>query len=307
MTDMRTAFADTTTRLLDTDPLAALVLADISTSMFEEAAARHPDRVINVGIRESLMVSVGGGLSLAGMHPIMHSYAPFLVERAFEQVKLDLGHQGGGGVLVSIGASFDSARSGRTHQSSEDIALLDSLPGITTYVPGHPDEVPAMLERAVGAPHTSYVRLSTEENRSAVGPVSDSLTPIRRGSRALVIAVGPMLDPVLDATRDMDVTVAYATTVRPLDGDGVRSLMVGDRIVLVEPYLAGTSSRQIGDAVGDRPHRTLALGVARTELRRYGTPADHAHRYELDAPGIRTNIDQFLAESPADARLTGAR
>jgi transketolase len=251
------------------------------------------------------MVSVGGGLSLAGMHPIMHSYAPFLVERAFEQIKLDLGHQGGAGVLVSIGASYDSARSGRTHQSPEDIELLDSLPGITSHVPGHPDEVPAMLERAVGQPHTSYIRLSSEANREPV-VVSDALTPIRRGSRALVLAIGPMLDPVLDATHDLDVTVAYATTVRPLDAEGIRSLAVGGAIVVVEPYLAGTSIRQVVDAVGDRPHRTLALGVTRTELRRYGTPADHDQLYGLDAAGIRASVDRFLAGRPALAQLAKA-
>ena len=113
MSDMRTVFAETASALLDEDPLAAVVLAEISVDMFGKAAARHPDRVLNVGIREQLMVSVGGGLALAGMRPIVHTYAPFLVERAYEQVKLDLAHQDAHAVLVSIGASYDAASAGR--------------------------------------------------------------------------------------------------------------------------------------------------------------------------------------------------
>jgi len=100
---MRTVFAATASSLLDEDPLAAVVLAEISADLFAKAAARHPERVLNVGIREQLMVSVGGGLALAGLRPIVHTYAPFLVERAFEQVKLDLAHQDAHAVLASIG------------------------------------------------------------------------------------------------------------------------------------------------------------------------------------------------------------
>jgi transketolase len=141
VTDMRTAFAAEASELLDEDPLTAVVLAEISADRVAKAGARHPDRVLNVGIREQLMVSVAGGLALAGMRPIVHSYAPFLVERAFEQVKLDLGHQGGHAVLVSIGASCDAAWSGRTHQAPGDVALVDSVPGFSVVVPGHPAEV----------------------------------------------------------------------------------------------------------------------------------------------------------------------
>jgi transketolase len=151
MSDMRSVFAETASALLDEDPLAAVVLAEISVDMFGKAAARHPDRVLNVGIREQLMVSVGGGLALAGMRPIVHTYAPFLVERAYEQVKLDLGHQDAHAVLVSIGASYDGARSGRTHQAPEDVALLESVPGFSVVVPGHPAEVEALVRGAVGA------------------------------------------------------------------------------------------------------------------------------------------------------------
>ena len=296
MSDMRTVFAETASALLDEDPLAAVVLAEISMDMFGKAAARHPDRVLNVGIREQLMVSVGGGLALAGMRPIVHTYAPFLVERAYEQVKLDLAHQDAHAVLVSIGASYDSSSSGRTHQAPEDVALLDSVPGFSVVVPGHPAEVEALLRGAVGAldAGSTYLRLSTETNPEA-RPVSASLQVVRSGRRAVVVAVGPVLAPVLDAVADLDVTVAYATTVRPFDVSGLRALEAGSgAVVLVEPYLAGTSSHAVASGLTSRPHRLLSLGVPRAELRQYGTPADHASAYGLDAAGIRRSVTGFL-------------
>jgi transketolase len=317
MTDMRTAFAAEAAALLDKDPAAAVVLAEISTELFAKAAARHPERVLNVGIREQLMVSVGGGLALAGLRPIVHTYAPFLVERAFEQVKLDLGHQGMRAVLVSVGASYDAARAGRTHQAPEDVALLDTVPGFAVQVPGHPGEVPGLLRRAVaalgdagasggpgsGGPlgagsegYSSYIRLSTQANRDAL-PLSPGLQVVRPGSRAVVVAVGPMLDPVLGAVASLDVTVAYATTVRPFDAAGLRSLAGGaasEAVVLVEPYLAGTSAHVVSEALAGRAHRLLSLGVPRAELRRYGTPADHAALLGLDAAGIRRAVTEFL-------------
>lgn len=290
---MRDTFVSATENLLDSDPLAALVLAEISADLFGKAAARHPERVLNVGIREQLLVSVAGGLALAGMKPIAHTYAPFLVERAFEQVKLDLGHQGVHAVLVSVGASYDATRGGRTHQAPEDVALLDTLPGMSVHVPGHRDEVPALLAAGLRGldDDSAYIRLSTSQNRSAF-PVTPSLQVVKRGHGTVVVAVGPMLDPVLDAVADLDVTVAYATTVRPFDEAGLRALDP-EVVVLAEPYLAGTSARQVCAALADRPHRLLSLGVPRVELRRYGTPTDHSRAYGLDAAGIRRSVTEL--------------
>jgi transketolase len=295
---MRTRFVDTVTELLDEEPATALVLADISAYLFTEQAGRHPDRVLNVGIRESLMVSVGGGLALTGLRPIIHSYAPFLVERSFEQIKLDLTHQGVSAVLVSVGASYDWTEGGRTHQSPGDVALLDSLPDWTVYVPGHPDEVPPLLRTAVRHDDSVYLRLSNRSN-TAPRPVDldGRLDVVRRGGRALVLAVGPMLDPVLAATAGLDVTVVYTNTVRPLDLDGLRDLAVTSTVVLVEPYLAGTSTRLVDEALSDRPHRTLALGVSRAEQRRYGTPEQHDVLHGLDAAGLRRSLSGFLTGS----------
>ena len=109
METMRERFTAVTSSLLAEQPRLAVVLADISADSFEPARKRYPDRVINLGIREQLLISVTGGLALAGLRPVAHTFARFLVERPFEQIKLDLNHQGVGAVLVSAGASYDFA------------------------------------------------------------------------------------------------------------------------------------------------------------------------------------------------------
>ena len=292
---MRERFYDTAAELVDQHDRVAVVIAEIGGSALLAAKRRHPDRVINVGIREQLMVGVAGGLALAGFRPIAHSYAPFIVERPFEMLKLDLGHQDAGAILVSVGASYDSAASGRTHQAPEDVALVAALPGWRIFVPGHPDEADLMLRTAASDNDRVYLRLC-EQSNSRARPIEPGRFHVeRRGRDATVIAVGPLLDPVLEATADLDVTVLYATTVRPFDHQAVRSATSTRDIVLVEPYLAGTSSADVNEALVDTPHRLLALGVRNVEHRKYGTWPEHSAAYGLDAPGIRARVLSFLA------------
>ncbi|WP_434743811.1 transketolase family protein [Micromonospora sp. SH-82] len=292
---MRDAFVGTMTDLLAEQPRTALVLADISALAFASAAHRHPDRVINVGIREQLLLGVAGGLALTGMRPVAHSYAPFLVERAYEQIKLDLDHQGVGAVLVGIGASYDRPESGRTHLSPADVALIDTLGGWTVHVPGHPDEVPRLLRALVARDDAAYLRLSTRTNdRPRFGDGSLEVVRDAGAGAPLLVAVGPLRDAAVAAVADLPVTVAWTHRPRPFDTVGLRAL-AGTEVILVEPYLAGTSSRVVADALADRPHRLLALGVGRADLRRYGSAEDHDRWHGLDETGIRRSVTGFLS------------
>ncbi len=299
---MRDRFARVTGDLLDEDPRLAVVLADIGVAGFARTRHRHPDRIINVGIREQLMISVASGLALAGLRPIAHSYTPFLVERPFEQVKLDLAHQGVGAVLVSIGASFDASDNGRTHQAPEDVALLSSLPDWTIHVPGHPDEAEVLLREAVAAEGNIYLRLSAQANREPMPMKPGEWHVVRRGSVATVIAVGPLLDGVLSATEDLDITLLYATTVRPFDADTLRAELSAATVVLVEPYLQGTSAMCVSEALRDTPHRLLSIGVRRVENRHYGTREEHDESHCLDVASLRHRIGRFLGHLITSAR-----
>jgi transketolase len=276
---MRARFYELAAEALERDPRVAVVLAEIGAG----SVPSHPRR-FNVGIREQLMIGVAAGLALEGYRPVVHSYTPFLVERPYEQLKLDLGHQDVGAVLVSTGASYDASAEGRTHQAPEDVALLAALPGWTIHVPGHVDELERAFAVALRTDDRVYIRMSDETNPAPV--TGDGLVVLRPGE-PLVVAVGPTLAPTLEATADLDVGVAYLSTVRPFPYDAFEGV---SSVVLVEPYLVGTSTHEVTKAIGHRPHRLLALGIPNAEFRHYGDPEEHRAAHGLDARGIRARL-----------------
>lgn len=297
MDTMRERFYGTVGSLLDQNERVAIVTADIGAGDTTIAAARrrHPDRVINVGIREQLMIGAAAGLALEGLRPIAHSYAPFLIERPFEQIKLDFAHQDVGGILVSTGASYDWPEGGRTHMAIGDVALMMTLPDWDIFVPGHPDEVETILRRASETDRRTYIRMSGAQNEEPILEATETAVAVRPAPRGapLVLAVGPMLGNVLEATSGLDVGVAYTTAVRPLDAAGLRSLADTD-VVVVEPYMHGTLAHAVTAALHDRPIRLTSLGVGTDELRHYGSPADHEAAWGLDVAGLRRSIAATL-------------
>ena len=306
MDTMRQRFTSTVSSLLDEDPELVLVLAAIGVTQFRDTGVidRHPRRVVNVGIREQLLIGFAAGMALEGFRPIVHSYAPFLVERPWEQIRLDFSYQGVSGILVSIGASLDGVGSGRTHQAPEDVALMATLPNWKIHVPGHPNEAEDLLRSAVEDSSGVYIRLSNESNAIGRTPGLDRFDVVRRGSSAAatIIAVGPMLDRVAAATSDLGVNLLYANTVRPFDGETLRAVLRAPEVVLVEPYLAGTSSAEVSAVLRDTPHRLLAIGSPRVEHRRYGTAEDHYAALRLDEIGIRGKVTEFLGRRPVSGR-----
>jgi transketolase len=291
---MRERFADTATDLLDVDERASVVLADISLEYFRTARKKHPNRVVNVGIMEQTMIGVAAGMAMEGFHPIVHTIAPFLVERPLEQLKLDFCYQGLGGTFVSAGASYDYASSGGTHHAPGDVQVLLSIPGMRVLVPGHPDEVDALLRATHGDGTPTYLRTSAARNGQAFAVAPGRLQVVRRGTGATVVAVGPMLSRTLDALGGDDVSVLYATTIGPFDGKTLRAFAgAGSTIVVVEPYYEGTTAGAMTSSLPDRAVRIVSIGVPRRFLRHYGEPEEHDAALGLDASGIRR---RFCAE-----------
>jgi transketolase len=293
--DMRTQLKVTATDLLERDPRAAVVLADISVDRFEPAFALAPGRVVNVGIMEQTLIGVAAGFAMEGYHVIAHTIAPFLVERPFEQVKDDLAYQGLGGTLVSIGAPYDYGTEGGTHHAPGDVQEMLAIPGAEVLVPGTADEFDVLLRGTYANGRLTYLRASGAQNEASFDVAAGRLEVLRRGSRATVLAVGPMLDRTIAACDAMDVTIVYATSVHPFDAAGLAAVVGGDPLVIaVEPFYEGTLTPALAEALRHVPSRFASVGMPRRFITAYGTPAEHDRELEMDVAGIRRRIVAVL-------------
>jgi transketolase len=295
MIAMRAQAIDTVADLFECDPRVAVVLAEISLERFAPVFAGDPARAVNVGIMEQTMVGVAAGYALEGFHPVIHTITPFVAERALEQLKLDFGNQELGVLVIGVGGSYDYGSEGTTHHSPGDVQALLTIPATQVLVPGAASEADRLVRDTYANDRITYLRTQIVANREARPVELGRLLVERRGSRATVIAVGPMLDRTLAATADMDVTVLYATTLNPFDADTLSRELAGDDVVVVEPFFAGTLAGPVSEALRDRPTRLHFVGVPRVVIRDYGTPQQLDHVLGLDAAGIHRRIASAIS------------
>jgi len=112
---MRDRFSKTVELLMAEDKRLVVLLGDIGVYGFRRVFEKFPDRCYNIGICEQAVTSLAAGLASGGLIPVIYGIAPFVTERCFEQIKIDLCYQRLPAKIVSIGASYDYAALGCTH------------------------------------------------------------------------------------------------------------------------------------------------------------------------------------------------
>ena len=90
---MRQQFPIACSELVKLNSNVIVLLGDIGHFSFRHFQNEHPDNFYNLGIAEQALIGVASGLASLGMIPIVHSIAPFITERCYEQIKIDIGYQ----------------------------------------------------------------------------------------------------------------------------------------------------------------------------------------------------------------------
>jgi len=129
---MRREFGKIISELADKDEKIYVIVGDIGYRVFDEFREKHPDRFINMGICEQSLIGVSAGMALEGIKPWLYTITPFLIERPFEQIKLDIDQQN---VNVKLVGYADYPTLGPTHRELNAKKLMQLLKNISSYYP----------------------------------------------------------------------------------------------------------------------------------------------------------------------------
>lgn len=252
---IRQQFADTFLDVGQKDKDLVVVVGDISHGILQPFAKACPGRFFNIGILEPTTVSLGAGMASVGLYPVLHTIAPFLIERAFEQIKLDFCYHNLHGNLVTVGSAFDYSNLGCTHHCYGDFALLKTLPNMEITYPGSAVEFDTLFRqcyrntklsyyRVPGTPHGVEFKASDIELGKGI-KVAD-------GGDITLVATGPHLKTALGVRDRLSATglsadIIYIHTIRPLDVDSVHASVDKTRkVVVIEEHMR---SGGLGDEV----------------------------------------------------------
>jgi transketolase len=262
---MRTEFANICKDLIK-DEKTVLLLGDISHFLLRESESIAPDRFFNIGICEQSIIGIAAGLAMEGYKPIVHTIAPFMVERAYEQIKIDLGYQRTNVTLVSVGASFDYSDLGCTHHCYGDIAALRLIPNLEIYVPGTGKELRSLLLETWNNNNPKYFRLSSKTHNCNLDVKSGEINLVRTSkNNKYVFVTGHLLDDVLE---NEEIGVLYVSTLSHINQNSIKFIKElikhNDGIYTVENHF---KSGGLGDLISE----TFNVSIKRIAINKFIT------------------------------------
>ena len=260
---MRRAFRDAVNEVFASEKDLFLMLGDIGVFGFNEILSKHPERALNIGILEQTMSGMIAGLSSAGFTPILHSIAPFLVERCYEQIKLAAGYHNSSCRLISIGASYDYVNLGPTHHCPADIAILSAIPNLQIIVPASPTDFRKIFLSTLHLKVPMYFRLSDNSSSTTREVEYGKCRLVHKADRRsdLILSVGPMIDIAEMMAESLGFTHLNCTSLAPFDSKSITGhLDSGGQIHVIEPYFEGSSYLSIANSLAAYRLRFYGFG-----------------------------------------------
>ncbi len=245
----RDAFGDALKELSEKHPEIVTVDGDVGNSTRTEVFAKaFPERAFNMGIAESNMVSVAGGLASTGKIPVVASFAAFLLCNAYDQIRMSIAFPGMNVKLVGTHAGISIGEDGPSQMGIEDVSLACSLPGMVVIVTADAVSTKAATAAMIEYEGPVYLRLGrpnvaeiyTTEDTFEIGKANT----VREGDDVTIIANGLMVAGAIDAATKLaeegiSARVIDMHTVKPIDVDAIqKAARETSAIVVAEEHMA---------------------------------------------------------------------
>lgn len=255
---MRNRFAKAFAELAKKHSKLVMVVADISPAgSMVEFREQNPDRFINVGVSEQIMIGMCAGMALRGLQPFAYTIATFSLYRPFEFIRDDLAYQNLPVTVVGMGAAAVYSNLGSTHNSIEDVAIASAIPNMSVIAPCDPAETELATQWCATQKHGPvYLRLGKagepDYSTEAADPfVFGKLRYLCRGSDTAILTYGPTgarlaFELKDDQLNNESVSVVSCHTIKPLDIEGLKEVFAThNRVIVIEEHVphGGLSSR----------------------------------------------------------------
>ena len=158
---MRRTFGKVISQLAKKDKKIILLVGDIGYGIFDDFRKEHPKRFFNLGICEQSIIGVAAGAALQGLKPWVYTITPFLIERPFEQVKLDIDQQKANVKLVGF-ADYPSL--GPTHSELNGRKLMSLMKNIKSYYPKNGKETKKVITKINNMNGPAFVSLKNDKD-----------------------------------------------------------------------------------------------------------------------------------------------
>lgn len=224
---MSQVYSETLVELANEDPDVVALDADLMTvvnmKLFKDA---HPDRFINCGIAEADMVGIAAGLSAGGKKPFLHSFAPFVTRRAYDQISTSGAYAQLSMCVVGSDAGITAGYNGGTHQSYEDMGLMRGIPGMTVIDPVDNVMMKDLLKQLKDKKGMFYIRLMRTEPETVYAEGSEfeigKGVVLREGKDVTLFTSGVLVADTLRAAEQLEkqgvsAKVVNLFTWKPID------------------------------------------------------------------------------------------
>jgi transketolase len=303
---LRKTYGETLVELGKDNKDIVLMEADLGNSTMSSLfAAAYPDRYFQMGIAEQNMASTAAGLSLTGKIPFINSFAVFASGRAYDQIRSSITIADLNVKICGSSAGLSDYGDGKTHQSIDDIALMQVLPHMTVLSPCDAVETEQMVKAMVEHKGPVYIRI----NRNDLAVVSDpnaeyhigKMTKVVEGTDAVVFATGVMVQQSMAAAEllkaeGVSVRVVNVSTIKPLDKDALLGYCEGVKGVVTaeEHSVIGGLGSVVCQALSKSRLPVEMLGVDD----RYGTSAENygilLKHYGLEPEDVAKKVRDVL-------------
>lgn len=280
--------------------------ADLSKSTKTNGfKSEFKDRFFNAGIAEQNLMGMAAGFANVGNIPFASTFAVFATGRAFEIIRNSICYPKMNVKIAATHAGITVGEDGGSHESIEDIALMNSLPNMTVIVPADHREAMAATKAAAefeGPVYLRFGRCNTEDifDESYKFEIGKGVQ-IREGNDITIIATGIMVQKAIEASKKLEIQgisarVINISTIKPID----RALIIKAAketkgIVTAEEHsIIGGLGAMVSQVVcGECPTIIKMVGIKDT-FGESGTPNELMEKYKLTSKAIIEEVNAIL-------------